>query len=60
MLYGLACWAVYRRIKQSMSIAEMRMLRRLMSGVSKKDRLINEYERVSFKCSVNNGQYERK
>lgn len=36
MLYGSACWAVDRRIGQSMSVPEMRMLRRT-SGVTRED-----------------------
>jgi hypothetical protein len=34
MIYGSECWAVDRDIEQSMSMAEMRMLRR-MSGVTR-------------------------
>jgi len=44
--YDLECWVVDRRIEQSTSVAETRMLRR-MSGVTRDDRIRNEYVRSS-------------
>jgi hypothetical protein len=45
MLYVSECWVIDRRIEQSMIVAEIRMLR-WTSGVTKKDRIRNEYVRV--------------
>jgi nonsense-mediated mRNA decay protein 3 len=45
MLYGSKCWTINRRIEQS--VAEIRMLR-WMSGVSREDRIKNEYVRGSI------------
>jgi hypothetical protein len=47
MLYGSECWAVDKKIEQRMSVAEMRMLR-WMSGVTREDRIRNEYVRGSI------------
>ena len=47
MLYGSECWAVDKKIEQRMSVAEMRMLR-WMSGVTREDRIRNEYLRGSI------------
>jgi hypothetical protein len=44
MLYGSECWAVDRRIEQSMNVPEIRW----MSGVAREDRIRNEYVRVSI------------
>jgi hypothetical protein len=44
MLYGSKCLVVDRKIEQSMSVTEMRMLR-WMSGVTIEDRIRNEYVR---------------
>ena len=47
MLYGTECWAADRKIEQSMSVTEMRMLR-WMSGVTSEDRIKNKYVRGSI------------
>jgi len=47
MLYGSECWVVDRRIKLSMSVVEMGMLR-WMNGMTREDRLRNEYVRSSI------------
>jgi hypothetical protein len=44
MLYGSECWVIDKRIEQSMSVAEMRMLR-WTSGVTKEVKIRNEYVR---------------
>jgi hypothetical protein len=44
--YGSESWVVNRRIEQSMSVAEMRMLR--MSGVAREDSIRNEYVKGSI------------
>jgi hypothetical protein len=46
MLYNLECWAVDRRIKQSMGVGKMRMLR-WMNGVIRESRMRNKYVRGS-------------
>ena len=50
MLYGSECWAVDKKTEQRMSVAEMRMLR-WMSGVTREDRIRNEYIRGSIGVS---------
>ncbi|XP_050511752.1 uncharacterized protein LOC126887900, partial [Diabrotica virgifera virgifera] len=47
MMYGTECWAVKKKEEQRMHVAEMRMLR-WMSGVTKKDKIRNEYIRGSL------------
>jgi hypothetical protein len=47
MLYVSKCWTADRRVEQSMSVAIMRILR-WMSGVTRKDRIRNEYVRGSI------------
>jgi hypothetical protein len=47
MLNSSKCWAVDRRIKQNMSVAEMKMLR-WMNGVSREDRIRDDYVRGSI------------
>jgi hypothetical protein len=47
MLYGSKCWAVDRRIEQSMSIMEMRMFR-WMSEVTRENIIRNEHVRGSI------------
>ena len=47
MLYGSECWAVDKKTEQRLSVAEMRMLR-WMSGVTREDRIRNEYIRGSL------------
>ena len=42
LIYGSECWPVKKKDVQKISVAEMRMLR-WMSGVTRKDRLRNEY-----------------
>jgi hypothetical protein len=44
MLYSSECWVVDRRIELSMNVTEMKMLR-WMSGVTRKNRIKNEYVR---------------
>jgi alpha-D-ribose 1-methylphosphonate 5-triphosphate synthase subunit PhnH len=44
MLYGSECWVIDRKIEQSMSVVEMKMFR-LTNGVTKDDRIRNEYVR---------------
>jgi len=44
MLYGSECWMVDKKIEQITSVAEMRTLR-WMSGVTREDRIRNEYVR---------------
>jgi hypothetical protein len=47
ILNGSRCWAVDRKIEQSMSVAKMRLLR-WMSGVTRQVRISNEYVRGSI------------
>jgi hypothetical protein len=47
MLYASECWALKKREEQKIQVAEMRMLR-LMSGVTRQDRIRNEYVRSSL------------
>ncbi|XP_050508941.1 uncharacterized protein LOC126886137 [Diabrotica virgifera virgifera] len=47
MMYGTECWAVKKKEEQRMHVVEMRMLR-WMSGVTKKDKIRNEYIRGSL------------
>jgi hypothetical protein len=47
MLYGFECWVVDKRKEQSRNGAEIRMLR-WMSGVTREDRIWNEYLRGSI------------
>lgn len=47
MMYGSECWAIDKTMERKMSVAEMRMLR-WMSGVTRKDRIRNEYIRGSI------------
>ncbi|XP_050512290.1 uncharacterized protein LOC114325734 isoform X1 [Diabrotica virgifera virgifera] len=42
MMHGTECWAVKKKEEQRMHVAEMRTLR-WMSGVTKKDKIRNEY-----------------
>ena len=44
MKYGSECWAMGKAQERKMQVAEMRMLR-LMSGVTRRDRMENEYVR---------------
>jgi hypothetical protein len=46
MLYGSECWA-FRRIEQSMSVEEIRMLR-WMSGLTRENKIRNNYVRGSI------------
>ncbi|XP_025413923.1 uncharacterized protein LOC112686036 [Sipha flava] len=50
MLHDSKYWVVDRKIKQSMCVAEMSMLR-WMIGVARKDRIWNEYMRDSIGVS---------
>ena len=46
MLYSSECWAVKCTHEQKMHVAEMKMLR-MMCGVTRRDRVRNEYVRAS-------------
>ncbi|XP_023239853.1 uncharacterized protein LOC111638386 [Centruroides sculpturatus] len=48
MLYGAETWAITRTQERKMEVAEIRMLR-WMCGVSRKDRIRNEFIRGSVK-----------
>lgn len=47
MKYSSECWAIKKKQVQKLQVAEMRMLR-LMCGVTRKDRISNEYVRGSL------------
>jgi len=47
IFYGLECWAVYKRIEQSRSVAKIRILR-WMRKVTREDRIRNKYVRSSI------------
>lgn len=47
MIYGGECWAMKKVQQQKVHVAEMRMLR-FMSGVTRKDRIENEYVRENL------------
>ena len=47
MKYASECWAIKQRQVQKLHVAEMRMLR-MMCGVTRKDRISNEYVRGSL------------
>ena len=46
MIYSSECWAVKKTHEQKLRAAEMKMLR-MMCGVTKRDRVRNEYIRMS-------------
>ena len=46
MIYSSECWALKRRQERKLSVAEMKMLR-MMCGVTRRDRVRNEYVRAS-------------
>lgn len=46
MMYRSECWALYKKLKQNLSITEMRILRQ-MCGVTKEDEIRNEHIRDS-------------
>ena len=47
MKYSSECWAIKKRQEQKLQVAEMRMLR-MSCGVSRKDKIQNEYVRGSL------------
>ena len=47
MKYGSECWALKKAHEQKLHVTEMRMLR-LMSGITRKDRMENEYVRQNM------------
>ena len=46
MTYWAECWAIKQSHEQKLHVAEMKMLR-MMCGVTRRDRLKNEYVRAS-------------
>ena len=46
MTYSAECWAIKQSHEQKLHVAEMKMLR-MMCGVTRRDRLKNEYVRAS-------------
>src|SRR4029079_7470875 len=47
MKYSSECWAIKQQQIQKLQVAEMKMLR-MMCGVTRKDRISNEYVRSSL------------
>lgn len=50
MLYGSECWAIKKYHEQTLHVNEMKMLR-WAGGVTRLDRIRNEYVRGSFKVA---------